>query len=253
MFETRRIREIDVAVPFDGGRKTQALVASSDKADWRLVVLPGTPCRKELYYRFLRCAPADLDVAVVSRLGFGAGHREPVLDFRDQVRVVEPFLGDRKTIVMGVSYGGALALKSAMTYPAVSGAVTVAALVSEPFDYARMLADLTAQPQVAPLVPNRLHTTRAEVEGRRTQIGPLLEALRGFAKPVEVLHGDFDHLVSLKDAHLLTQHIGASAAFEKVHGGTHYMELQYPRRIYGAVNRAIARAQNAETATGTAA
>lgn len=245
--QARQIKEISFTAPLEDPLETQALVAENEAAKWRLIVLPGTPCRMQLFYRFLRVAPKALDVVVVARPGFGKGHDGPVLDFKEQAKTVKPFLREKKTIVLGVSYGGALALTAALENPDdVCGVVTVAALVTEPFDYARALADMGGYPWVRPLVPQRLHTVRAEVEGRRAQIEPLWERLTDLSVPVEVVHGDFDGLVSLKDAEklrdLIAKQTGRKPGFDKVPGGTHYLELQYPRRLYSAVERVMAQA-----------
>ncbi len=237
------IREFTFTAPLTESLVTDALRTENPGAPRRLIVFPGTPCRKELFYRFLRVAPDDVETIVVARPGFGKGHREPVLPFAEQAKAIEPFLGDKPAIALGVSYGGALALTAALENPGeIKGAVTVAALVTEPFDYARALADIGGYPWVRPLVPNRLHNVRAEVEGRREQIGPLLARVGGLRAPVEVVHGDFDTLVPFADAQKLRDAIGGETGLDKVPGGTHYLELQYPRRLFGAVERAIERA-----------
>ena len=71
-----------------------------------------------------------------------------------------------------------LALKAALDFPKeVRGAVTVAALITEPRPYVQPFVDLAGHPFVSPLVPRTLHHSRAEVAGRRAQIGPLFERL----------------------------------------------------------------------------
>ena len=242
MVVTRKIEEFSFTAPLSSPVETEALRAGDENAPWRLVVFPGTPCRKELFYRMLRVTPDDIETIVVARPGFGKTAKDPVLEFSEQIRTIQPFLGEKHTIVLGVSYGGALALAAALENPkTVHGVVTVAALVTEPFDYARWLADLGGEPWVKDLVPRRLHNVRAEVEGRRTQIGPLLERVQTLDVPIEVVHGDFDSLVGLTDATKLLVHLPEGTGFDKVPGGTHYLELQYPRRLYAAVRRAMDR------------
>lgn len=244
---TTSIEEFSFPAPLSEPMETEAYRCGDKDDPWRLIVFPGTPCRKELFYRFLRVAPKGIEVIVLSRPGFGRGHKKPILDFKEQAKTARPFLGEKKTIVLGVSYGGGLALTTALENPGdVHGVVTVAALVTEPFDYAKALADLGGHPWVRPLVPNRLHIVRAEIEGRRAQIGPLWERLDELKVPIEVVHGDFDSLVSLSDAERLCEIIerksGTRPDFDKVPGGTHYLELQYPRRLFSAVERVMARA-----------
>ena len=240
----RRFHEITYTVPLSTPLQTEANVAPCD-SDFRLIVMPGTPCNKMLFSRFLRVAPANIEVVVISRLGYGKDHHDAYPDFDDQLAAVKPFLSpandsefeDKPVIMMGVSYGGELALKAALDFPEiVKGVVSVAALIDEPHDYAKHLEAVGGNPGVEPFVPNRWKKVRAEITGRRAQIGPLLSKLEKLLAPVEILHGDFDAIVPQSNAHTLMG-ILPNATLDIVPGGTHYLELQYPRRIYEAVQR----------------
>jgi pimeloyl-ACP methyl ester carboxylesterase len=245
-----RFHEITYTAPLAAPVESDAFHLPAD-GDWRVVVFPGTPCNKLLFSRFLATAPAGLDVVVLSRPGFGRGHREVYTDFSDQVAAIRPFLpggefGTKKIVTLGVSYGGELALKAALDFPgAVKGVVTVAALIDEPHDYALKLERLGGASAIEPYVPNRWHKVRAEVAGRRAQIGPLMERLSSMAAPVEVLHGDFDAIVPRSNAEALMRALPdhGCAGLEIIPGGTHYLELQYPRRLHRAVQRVIERAE----------
>lgn len=238
-----QIESFEYEAPLAEPLKIDAYRAPAPDAPWRLVVFPGTPCRKQLFYRFLRCAPSDLEVVVITRPGFAKHHPEPVLSFDEQIKAVRPLLGDKKVITLGVSYGGALALKTALDHPEdVYGAVTVAMLVREPRAIVREFVDWGGRSGAVKYVPRRMRTAQAEVTGRRAQIGPLLDRLADFEKPVEILHGDFDNLVPMSDAEHLSGQLGGNSVLEKISGGTHYLELQYPKRLYAAVGRVMARA-----------
>jgi pimeloyl-ACP methyl ester carboxylesterase len=250
---TRAYREITYTAPLSTPLELDAYLAP-DPGDWRVVVFPGTPCNKLLYTRFLRTAPRGLEVVVITRPGFGKGHDGVITDFSEQVAAIKPFLpgsvegggafAEKKIITLGVSYGGELALKAALDFPAaVKGVVTVAALIDEPHDYALTLEKLGGEARLEPYLPNRWQKVRAEVAGRRAQIGPLLQAIAGLDKPVEVLHGDFDALVPRSNAYRLMEVLGPNANLDIITGGTHYLELQYPRRLHRAIERVIARAE----------
>lgn len=241
----RRYKEITYRAPLKEPVETQAYIAEAP-GDWRLVVFPGTPARKYLFERFLRLAPAGLEVVLIARPGFGRGHRRAFLDFDDQVAAAKPFLEDKKVVTMGVSYGGELALKAALDFPKeVRGAVTVAALITEPRPYVQPFVDLAGHPFVSPLVPRTLHHSRAEVAGRRAQIGPLFERLKELHSPVTILHGDFDHLVDMADARTLRRYFPDDADVEvrTVSGGSHFLEMQFPKLVYDAVEGVIQRAE----------
>lgn len=241
---SRQFREITYTAPLATPMETDAYLAPS-QGEWRLIVFPGTPCRKGLFKRFLRTAPRNIEVVVISRPGFGRGHRKVVTDWNEQLKAIEPFLAEKKIVVMGVSYGGELALKAALTFrEQVKAVVTVAALIDEPHAYAKQMADLGAAPIVRDIIPNRWQRVRDEVEGRRSQIGLLLEDLDTLTVPIEVVHGDFDSVVGQSNAATLMKRLGDKGALEIIQCGTHYLELQYPRRLHAAVGRAIERSEN---------
>ena len=258
---SRAFHEITYTAPLSTPVELDAYHAPSS-GDWRLFVFTGTPSNKFIYQRFMRIAPPDLDVVVLTRPGFAKGHSDPIIEFDEQIKAIQPFLpmvqgggefGDKKIVTMGVSYGGALALKAALDFPqAIAGVVTVAALIDEPHDYALKLEKFThdlddagAGKWVETLSPNRWKKVRAEIVGRRTQIGPLLERLKGYDGPVEILHGDFDALVPKSNAKTLSDALSDASCgtVDIVPGGTHYLEGQYPRRVYQTVQRVIDRAE----------
>ena len=250
---TRTIHDITYIAPSSSPLETQATIAP-DPGDWRLVIFHGTPANRYLYTRFLRTAPRGIEVVLPARLGFGKGHDAAVTCFDDQLAVLKPFLpklqgggefGDKKIITLGVSYGGELALKAALDFPdAVAGAVAVSALIDEPHDYALQLEKLGGDVRIEDYVPNRWKKVREEVAGRRSQIGPLLERLKSYDGPIEIVHGDFDGIVPKANSEKLYSALSAASrgTLDIVPGGTHYLELQYPRRVYTAVQRVMDRA-----------
>ena len=239
-------RSITYDVPLSQPIKNQAWIAERD-SDWRLVMFPGTQARKYLFERMLRLAPADLEVVLLARPGYAKGHMRAYLDFDDQVAAARPFLdGGKKVVALGVSYGGELALKALVDHPeTVKGAVTVSALVTEPRPWVQPFVDLGDAPVIRSLLPRTLHHARAEVAGRRAQIGPLLSRLKDVTAPVTIIHGNADHLVSRRDAETLKSYFreGADVEYRDVMGGLHFLEMQFPRLLFDAVKGVIARAE----------
>lgn len=243
-------QEISYTAPLSAPLENDAFHRPGE-GDWRVIVFPGTPCNKLLFTRLLWTAPADLDMVVLSRPGFGRGQAQVYPDFDEQVAAAKPFLpggefGDKKIVTLGVSYGGELALKTALDFPeAVKGVVTVAALIDEPHDYALELEKLGDVEGIQPYVPNRWLKVRKEIAGRRAQIGPLLDRAAKIEAPVEVIHGDFDAIVPKSNAQKLMRVLPKERAeLEIIPGGTHYLELQYPRRLHKAIGRVIERAES---------
>lgn len=197
----------------------------------------------------MRTAPPGVEVVLPARPGFGKGHEDVYCDFNDQVAAVKPFLpggdfGDKLVITMGVSYGAELALQTALDFPDhVAGAVTVSALIDEPHDYALKIEELGGDERIKDYVPNRWKKVREEIAGRRSQVGPLMDRLKDYSGPVEVIHGDFDAIVPKANSEKLYEALSEASRgdLDIVPGGTHYLEGQYPRRLHTAVQRVMDR------------
>lgn len=251
---TRTIEEISYTAPLSMPLETQAMIAP-DPGEWRVYIFHGTPANRYLYRRFLNTAPPGVEIVLPARPGFGKGHLSAVTSFDEQLAALKPFLpggpfGDKKIITLGVSYGGELAVKAALDFPdAVAGAVAVSALIDEPHDYALSLEKLGGDARLEDYVPDRWKKVREEVAGRRAQIGPLLGQLKEYQGPVEIVHGDFDAIVPKANSEKLFAHLSESSRgiLDIVPGGTHYLELQYPRRLHAAVSRVIDRASKPAT------
>lgn len=222
--------------------ETTASIARRPDAPWRVICIPGTPARKRIFARIMRRAPDDIEMVTITRPGFASWHDVPETDFKEQVKAIEPFLGDRRTIVLGVSYGGLLSLNAALSYQdQIEGVVTVAALVREAYPYGRMMANLGEYDWANRLASRQARHVSAEIRGRRAQLDALFEQLGALNKPVEIIHGDWDTLVPYSDASRLKALIGENAQFNTVRRGTHWLEMQTPNQIYAAIRRLIER------------
>ncbi|MEO1013605.1 MAG: alpha/beta fold hydrolase [Pseudomonadota bacterium] len=253
MAERARVQRIEYDAPILGGYGMSAQVAPARHAPWRVIGIPGTPSRPHMWSRFVRLAPDDLEVAAVNRAGYGGpmygdDRRAPVLSFDDQIAAIAPLIeaDERPAVVVGVSYGGALALKAALDHPErIKGVVTVAALVTEPLPWIEKILPLAELPPVRAALPGYLRNARAEVEGRRAQVEAVFERLKGFDRPATIMHGNVDWLVGQSDAEVLRGYFApdADVVYQPIAGGTHYLELLNPRTVYGAIRDVIARAE----------
>ena len=93
-----------------------------------------------------------------------------------------------------------------MLYPnKIEGVITGAALVTEPHNYAKAIVGSTFLEKIDGVTPKRYRHMKAEIIGRRQQIGPLLQQLSQLKIPIEVLHGTLDMIVPKSDAQILGQ------------------------------------------------
>ncbi len=245
----KRYHHFTYTAPIRGGMAIDALKAEGE-GPYRLVIIPGTPCRKYTLRPMLSTAPKDLEVIGINRPGYGKGH-EPVYSFDDQVEALRPLIekdDDKKTIVMGVSYGGELALKAALFYPnSVAGVITCAALVTEPRAFVLGALPLGDLPGISLILPKSLHLARKEVAQRRSQLPEVFDRCEELQVPVTVIHGNIDHLVSRSNAkHLMAKFKPSqNVLYRHIPGGTHFMEMQMPGKIYREVRGLIERIEGA--------
>ena len=249
-----RVRRITYQASILGGDyEMTADHAPAPGARWRIIAVPGTPSQPHMFSRFLRLAPQDLDVMAINRAGYGGpfygpGRRAPVPSFEDQISALAPMIeaDERPVIILGVSYGGALSLKAAIDFPdQIRGAMTVAALVTEPRAWVRAILPAGDWPLIRTVLPGYLGNARAEIAGRRSQIADVFGQLKNFDRPVTIMHGNVDWLVAQKDASVLRGYFADDADVYHCHinGGTHYLELLNARTVYAQLRGLIARAE----------
>lgn len=231
-----------------------AKIAPSEMNDaWRVIAIPGAPSRFLLFMRLLALAPIDLDFTVVMRPGYapsGGRSPAPVLDFEDQVAAIAPLLerdDQRPTILLGVSYGGALALKCALDHPdRIAGVITSGMLVREPHKHVRLAARAGGAPWLRELLPAHTDTARRELAARRRQFEALAERLPSTRQPVTIVHGNRDWVVPCASAAELRGLFAPNAdiVLKHIEGGTHYLECERPRLILSEIDALKARVQS---------
>ncbi len=99
-------------------------------------------------------------------------------------------------------------------------------------------------PGLKETLPNFIHTARAEVIARCTEIGPLFERLRRFRQPVTLLHGDKDNLVPLSCSTEFLNALGhdKDVEFRQIRRGTHYLEFERPNLVIDELRKLTQRA-----------
>ena len=242
---SKSYHEFTYTAPIHGGLPVEGF-RKPGSGPHRLLIIPGSPSRKYTLRRMMASAPDELEVISIIRPGYSRGH-EPVFDFDDQVEALRPLIetnDGKKTITLGISYGAELALKAGLTFPDyVSGVMSVAGLITEPRALVRGALPLSDIPGIHHLLPKYLKTARQEIANRRPQLDDVFDRLGKLCVPVTVLHGNVDHLVSRQNAkHLMAKfRSDQDVIYNHIPGGTHFMEMQMPRRLYSEVNNLIAR------------
>lgn len=135
----------------------------------------------------------------VDRPGFGASTAFSDLpDFSRQVEMISQLLGTESspTLVVGHSYGGAIAARMALDYPErVRGALLIAPSIAAPLESPRWYNKLADLKIVQCLLPDELILSNRELMPLQAELATLENRWSALRRPVWVLQGMQDKLV----------------------------------------------------------
>ena len=223
------VRPIEFMAGGDLGWRITALATPRAKAAaWKIVVITGAPSWPEYWAPVMAALPAHREMIVVCRPGYGASEpADGALDLETQARALAPVLATargQKLMLVGQSYGGAIATLMAVAHPGKVGAlVLLSPYLSEMGPTARWLVALGAR--VSHIIPRDLRHAVREVSGQPAQIHLMRTALPRVRAPIHVVHGDLDDFAPIEAARLLARTAGARRAprFVEVPGANHFL------------------------------
>jgi len=223
------VKRISFAAGGGLGWKISAIATPRERpAPWKFVVITGAPSWAEYWAPVLAALPTDREMVVVDRPGFAGsepGHCVP--DIRLQARALLPLLDgpkDQKLILVGQSYGGAIATLMADAQPArVAGLVMLSSYLGEPGPTARRLLQLGAR--LSGVIPRDLQNAVVEITRQPAQLSDMRAALRRLSIPVHVVHGDADDFAPIETARALTatHTFRRPVRFQAIAGGNHFL------------------------------
>jgi pimeloyl-ACP methyl ester carboxylesterase len=226
---------LKAAVPESWNLST--LTTNHPNAPWKLVIITGTPSLSEYWAPTLAGAPADLEIVVADRPGFGgSGPDAAMTDIATQARalsvLLEPTTPGQKVIIAGQSYGGPISTLMAANYPdKVAGLILVSAFFGERGPTIRRLG--FAGGITRGLLGRDLRNGLDELKNQAPQLPAVFTALDGLKLPIVVLHGEKDTFVTMDAAGRLAAR--ANAPLVKVAKGDHFLNACCVSDILGAV------------------
>lgn len=216
-------------------------------ADWKIVIITGTPSWSEYWAPTIAAMPANREIIVADRPGFAESEpREPVRDLATQADALSPMLEARpgqRVLVVGQSFGAPVAtLMAARHADKVAAVVLVSAYFGDRGPTARRMLGVG---QVArPILPRDLRNSVAEVSAQRDQLPAVWQAFQGLRQPVVFVHGDADTFVPIEaDQRIADQH---GRALITVPGGDHFLNACCVPALLAAMEAAIAEAEGLE-------
>ena len=211
---------------------------------WKVVVVTGAPSWAEYWAPVLAAAPADWEMIVVDRPGFGAS--EPAVCVPDlglQATALSPLARTapgQRLILVGQSYGaGIAALMAAERASPTDALVLLSSYLSTPGPTARWLLQ-AAQP-LLDVMPKDLRNAVTEIRGQPGQLHRLREALTRVRAPLHVLHGDKDDFAPFESAQSFFEGLPARARprFERLEGAGHFLNDGPVEPIMAALTRCL--------------
>ena len=175
-------------------------------AAWKIVVITGAPSWAEYWVETLAALPADREMIVVDRPGYGASEpQDPVQDIRTQAEALAPLLvaaRGQRVMLVGQSYGAAIVSLMAQAHPGrVESLVLLSGFFADTGPTARWLLDVGAR--ALKMLPRDLRHAVVECTGQRPQLAHARRALGRLNMPIHMIHGDRDDFAPIEVAERL--------------------------------------------------
>jgi pimeloyl-ACP methyl ester carboxylesterase len=211
-------------------------------APWKIVVVTGAPSWAEYWAPVMAALPADREMTVVDRPGYGLS--EPgacVGDIRAQAAALAPLLDaprGQKLLLVGQSYGAAISVLMAARRPrAVASLALLSSYLGESGPTARWLVD--AGRRLGGLIPRDLRTAVSEVSGQPSQMPLMQRALAELRCPTHLIHGDADDFAPIDAARRLAAEARSPFAFQAVPGAGHFLNDGPPETLIGCLEACL--------------
>lgn len=223
-------------------------------ADWRIVIITGTPSWSEYWAPVLAAAPQTREAIVADRPGFRDSEpQDAVRDLAKQADALAPMLQARegqRVLLVGQSFGAPVATLMAQRYPdQVDAIVLVSAFFGDRGPTARRM--IGAGRLFHGILPRDLKNSISEISAQRDQLPAVWSALRGLEQPVVFIHGDADTFVLLEaDQRIATEY---GHALVTVPQGDHFLNACCVPALWGAFEQAISEAEQQEAVQTPAA
>ncbi len=228
----------------EGWRISALRTPERPDADWKVVIITGTPSWSEYWAPAIAGLPATRELIVADRPGFRDSEPEDaVRDLAKQADALAPMLDARdgqRVLLVGQSFGAPLATLMAQRYPErVDAIVLVSAFFGDRGPTAQRL--LGAGRLFQGVLPRDLRNSVVEISAQDAQLPAVWAALRGLSQPIVFVHGDADTFVPLAADQRIAAEYGH--AFVTVRGGDHFLNACCVPALLASFERAIADAE----------
>ena len=217
-------------------------------APWKIVVVTGAPSWAEYWSSALAAVGQDREMWVVDRPGFGGSEpAEAVTDLSVQARALSPLLDcapGQKVLLVGQSYGAAIAAQMAANQPDKVGAlVLLSGWFGDLGPTGGALVELGRR--VHGVIPRDLRNAITEVLAQSQRSPMVREALTQLSMPVHIVHGDEDDYAPIAAARALAEDLAGAAnvTFTAVEHANHFLNEAMGDKVLALLEPAIVAAQ----------
>ncbi len=233
----------------EGWRISALATPERPEADWKVVIITGTPSWSEYWAPTIAGLPQTRELIVADRPGFRTSEPEDaVRDIAKQAEALSPMLAARpgqRVLLVGQSFGAPVAtIMAARHADQVDALVLVSAYFGDRGPTARRMFGLGQI--VQPILPRDLRNSIAEVSAQPAQLPAVWQALRGLNQPLVFVHGDDDTFVPLEADQRIAAEYGHT--FVTIPGGDHFLNACCVPTLLAAFEQAIAEAEGREGA-----
>ena len=218
-------------------------------ADWKIVIITGTPSWSEYWAPTIAALPANREMIVADRPGFRTSEpQDAVRDLAKQADALSPMLVARpgqRVLLVGQSFGAPVATLMAERYhDRVDALVLVSAYFGDQGPTARRM--FGAGRIFHGILPRDLRNSITEVSAQEAQLPTVWTALRGLDQPIVFIHGDDDSFVPLTADQRIAAEYGHTLV--TVPGGDHFLNACCVPALLGAFEQAISEAEGRQGA-----
>jgi pimeloyl-ACP methyl ester carboxylesterase len=220
-------------------------------ADWKVVIVTGTPSWSEYWAPTIAAMPDNRELVVADRPGFAQSEpREAVRDLATQAEALSPMLEARsgqRVLLVGQSFGAPVATLMAARY---ADRVDAVVLVSPYFgDRGPTARRMLGVGRIArPILPRDLRNSIIEVSAQTEQLPAVWEAFVGLSQPVVLVHGDDDTFVPIAASRRIADEHGHTLV--TVPSGDHFLNACCVPALLAAMEQAIAEAEREAVGSG---
>lgn len=205
-----------------GGRKVRYLEIGSDSLPL-VVFIHGAPSSSSFWKGLLRDSSllSKAKLLAVDRPGYGySGYGVPETSVKKQAELIADIIKEKRgrhpaVILHGSSYGGTVAARIAMDFPAlVDGLLLQSASVAPGEEKTFAFSRITENLLLRWLLPGSIHVANVEKLSHQVQLDSMANLWARIRSAVIVLHGKADSLIYPSNALYAQEHLSNASYLE---------------------------------------